>query len=618
MSAHESLDEKETDGSRPVHMLGKESDVEGSPAADVEQDDGVTRIEALYLVFSKGWKLWMLYGSLAILAFVYALSNSTTSTYQIYAASSFASHPLIGTIATVVGIMYAVAPPFIAKVADLSSRPAAMTLSVIFYCIGYIVVAASKTIGAVAGGQVIYTIGNSGISFINGLILADITSLQWRGFIQGLNSTPFILTAFLAGNITTGISANTANGWRWGYGMFVIIVPACIAPIVLVLFWADWKAKKIGALSVASSSYARRKLAGKEEHRSVAQTVLHYARIIDAFGLLLLGTAFALVLLPFTLYTEAKDHWKNPSLIAMFVVGGVLLIAFGFWELKVASHPIMPRRVINKTLICCLVIDFIYFLSGNITLTYFSSYVYVVKDWSLTNYTYFTNIVTVGLCVFGVLAGTLQRITHRYKYIQFSGLCIMLIGQGLMYLSVHGNKSDAVLVMSQILTSLGGAFSGIASTVATQASVPHQDMALAIALLQLWTNLGGGIGSAVSAAIWNAKLPANLEKRLGGTLNSTQLSEIYGSILVARVAEPRAEVIQAYDETASTLFLVSLILSFVSLIAGALTSNFYLGTTHNAIEDKVITLRDASETDEEVIRRKAAEIEARVKEAPAT
>jgi hypothetical protein len=110
--------------------------------------------------------------------------------------------------------------------------------------------------------------------------------------------------------------------------MFIIIVPACIVPIVVVLFWADWKAKKIGgsfsyiamlrtcksvlpALSLASSSYARRKLAAAEQDRSLVQTVLHYTGIIDAFGLLLLGVAFSLILLPFTLYTGAENGWKN-------------------------------------------------------------------------------------------------------------------------------------------------------------------------------------------------------------------------------------------------------------------------------------------------------------------
>jgi len=62
--------------------------------------------------------------------------------------------------------------------------------------------------------------------------------------------------------------------------------------------------------------------------------------------------------------------------------------------------------------------------------------------------------------------------------------------------------SDVTLVWTQILISLGGAFSVVGSRVATQASVPHQDMATVIALLALWTKIGGAIGSAVATAIW--------------------------------------------------------------------------------------------------------------------
>ncbi|KAK7033011.1 hypothetical protein R3P38DRAFT_3313100 [Favolaschia claudopus] len=594
---HSSTDEKQEHVPQDVTpTLAK--DVENAPV--VEQDDGVSRIEALYLVFSKGWKLWMLYGSLALISFVYALSQSTTYTYEAYAASSFQSHALIGTIGVVVAIIGGVAKPFIAKTSDLSSRPLALAMSVFFYAIGYIIVAASTTIGAVAGGQVIYTIGNTGIDLVLGIIIADITSLQWRGFMQGLFSLPFIITAFVAGKIASGISANTLNGWRWGYGMFVILVPISIAPALVVLFWGDRKAKKVGALSLASSSYVRRKqITGEQVDRSLLQLAIYYWRLIDAFGLLLLGTGFTLILLPFTLYTTADHGWNNPSLIAMFVVGGILLIAFGGWEFKGASHPIMPRRVLNKTFLCCVAIDFLYYLSGYVTLTYFSSYVYVVKDWSLENYTYFNNMsvqlvsaLTVGLCLFGFLAGVIQRITHRYKYLQLTGLCIRLIGQGLIFLSANGNKSDAVLVMSQILTSLGGSFSVIGSQVANQAS----DMALAISLLSLWTSVGGGIGSAIAAAIWNAKLPANLNKYLGDQLNSTEIAEIFGSILVAREAQPRDLIIKAYDDTAYQLFLPALVLSALPLVAGCLTTNFYLGTGHNAIETKEVRLRGRDET----------------------
>jgi len=104
-------------------------------------------------------------------------------------------------------------------------------------------------------------------------------------------------------------------------------------------------------------------------------------------------------------------------MIAMLVVGGVLLVFFVIYEMKWAEHPLMPLRVLNRTFLCCVIIDVFYFISGNLRSTFFSSWVYVIKDWSTQNWVFFNNTTTVGLCVFGLLAGAIQRATHRYKVI---------------------------------------------------------------------------------------------------------------------------------------------------------------------------------------------------------
>lgn len=95
----------------------------------------------------------------------------------------------------------------------------------------------------------------------------------------------------------------------------------------------------------------------------------------------------------------------------------------------------MPRSVFNNTFNCAVIVDTIYILAGGLRSTYFSSFVYTVKDWSLQNWTYFNNTLTLTLCVFGVIAGIIQRITHRYKHLQSFGLCVKIIGMGLLVIN---------------------------------------------------------------------------------------------------------------------------------------------------------------------------------------
>lgn len=83
----------------------------------------------------------------------------------------------------------------------------------------------------------------------------------------------------------------------------------------------------------------------------------------------------------------------------MYVIGAVLWIVFIGYEWKFAKYPIMPKRVLNRSLICSCIIDFVrpstpphrysaddqfYFLSYYVAGTYWLSWVYVVKDWSVS------------------------------------------------------------------------------------------------------------------------------------------------------------------------------------------------------------------------------------------
>ena len=68
-------------------------------------------------------------------------------------------------------------------------------------------------------------------------------------------------------------------------------------------------------------------------------------------------------------------------------------------------------------------------------------------------------------------------------------------------------------------------------------------MAIAIAILGLWTAIGGGVGSAIAGAVWTQRLPFFLAQNLGSFYSAAELAEIYGDIAVARAAEPRDIVI---------------------------------------------------------------------------
>ncbi|KAG8707245.1 hypothetical protein FRC08_000619, partial [Ceratobasidium sp. 394] len=373
---------------------------------------------------------------------------------------------------------------------------------------------------------------------------------------------------------------------------FAIIVPAIMTPAIVTLFAADRRAKKAGELSFGASLNERRRVEGVKGVAAPRQPLWVQAKDIalkmDLFGLVLIGFIFGLILFPISLAKTVNRGWANPSIIAMIVVGVVLIPVFIIWERFFAPVAIMPRRIItNRAFLCAVGIDFFYNFSGFLRSLYLSSFVWVVKDWNTRQWVYFNNTMSITLCVFGLVAGLVLRYTGRYKFLQISGLCIRIVGLGLMVAANGAIAPTVQLVWTQILIGIGGAFSVVGSRVGSQASVPHEDLASVIALLSLWSSLGTSVGSATATAIWTSNMPDNLVKYLPGVPEAT-IKKLYGSIKSARDAGPaiRAGVIQAYSVTTRPMFIGALGLSFISLILAFFMPNFFLGNTHNAVDGK--------------------------------
>lgn len=133
--------------------------------------------------------------------------------------------------------------------------------------------------------------------------------------------------------------------------------------------------------------------------------------------------------------------------------------------------------------------------------TYQYSFITVVKvGWSPRILNYFVQTQTIALCVFGLLAGIIMAWTKRLKFLLVAGLCIRLIGVGLMIKSKGALGSDALLVFGQVLQGVGGGFAAVVSQVAAQARVSHVDVAVVTALVLLITEVGNSVGSAIATA----------------------------------------------------------------------------------------------------------------------
>ncbi|GAA5842803.1 hypothetical protein JCM11251_001494 [Rhodosporidiobolus azoricus] len=583
--------------------------LQNSNAGPSFKSRGVIGVEAIARAArdSKSGKkmLWSIALLIYILTWISAMARSVTASFRVFATSDFQQHSSgLATLSIATSIISSVCLPFLAKASDVFSRPAIYGGCLVAQVVGYIIVMFSPTLAAYVVGNVFTTIGSAGFTLITGILIADLTPLKWRGMAQAAINTPFIVTVWYTSEIVAALSEESK--WRWGYGMFAIIFGVVWTPAIILLVWLEKRAVNAGLINISVSrkgvddTSAAAAEIQPEEKLPLFRRIFRTLDELDTIGLLLQGFGWALLLLPFSLRTTAKGGWKNPSLIAMLAVGSILLLTFPVYERFVAKYPSAPSRIFkNRTFITACVINFFYMISSYMQILYLPSYVYIVTDLNIQHWNYFNNVLNMGLCGGAVFVGLILRYTHRYKGPQIAGIAVRIIGYGLL-VDKNGVHDLARLVMSQLLAGIGSAFSSIGSQVGSQASVPHQDVALTIALLTLWSSVGASVGNAIAAQHWGKYMPTNLREFIPvSAANDTEIQQFFLSITTIKAYPYDSPVRQgatlAYEKTMYPLYCAALGLGFIPFIAACCQSNFHLGDSQNAYDLKDTTGRIVEE-----------------------
>ena len=276
---------------------------------------------------------------------VLSLDRLTTYSYQTIATNSFASHSSLATVNVVRSVVAAVAAIPFAVVADLFGRYQAFTIALLFYTAGHIVMSASMDVPTYLGGVVLYELGANALVCLQNTVLADMTSSRNRLFFQMVPQMPFLVFSFISSDIYSAILPR----WRLGIGLFAILGPVSLFPVVYILHTAQ-KGHKSPAIT-STMSLRRANLQQKSSRLPHALLcVQHLWSLADLFGLLLLASSLTLLLVPLTLAASAPHTWESPKILGMISAGGVLGALFLYWEAKKAANPILARILLrNRT-----------------------------------------------------------------------------------------------------------------------------------------------------------------------------------------------------------------------------------------------------------------------------
>ncbi|KAI9730867.1 MAG: hypothetical protein M1834_005585 [Cirrosporium novae-zelandiae] len=525
---------------------------------------GVANVEAVQAVWGKRGK-YVLVAGLGMMMFIFELDNSTVYNYQNYATSSFNQLALLSTLSTATTIIQAVIKPTIAKVSDVIGRAETYMFAVSCYVLSYILCASSKTINCYAAGVVFYAVGQSSLNLLHDVIIGDVSSMRWRALAIGIAYTPYLLTpwiaAFIVDSVVNGI------GWRWGIGMFAIIMPFGASFIVGTLLHFQHRAKKLG-LTVKKK-----------------MTIYDFCSRIDLGGIILLTGGFGMLFLPMTLAATSTNRWRTPWIIALLILGALFLIALVVYEKYIAKNPVVPTRYFrNLTIVLCCSIGAFDTVGFSDTHTYLYAWSVVAHDFSARNATFLAYTNGVTQCLSGIIGGAIVLKTRRPKWVLVAGVIIRFIGYGVMIRLRGQDNSTAELFVVQLIQGIGSGFIETLIVTSAQVVVPHAELAQVTSLVLLCTFLGSAVGTSIAGAIYTNTFREALRKHMAPGTSEATINSLFQSItgiLPAWGSSQRIAANAAYSDVMRYISISALALSVPMLPLVWFLPNLRLRDDHN-------------------------------------
>ncbi|KAJ3522901.1 hypothetical protein NM208_g12670 [Fusarium decemcellulare] len=483
---------------------------------DPNAQAGVQNMQAITSVWTRP-ALITAYISIWIIYFVDSMQQANSTALKPYVTSAFQSHSLTPTTDIMSSIIGGVFKLTLAKILDVFGRPQGYFLSLCLLTLGLVMMAGCNGVETYAAAQVFYWVGYNGLDYSLTIFIADTSALKNRALMLAYASSPYIITTWITGYMTTDFL--NGPGFRWGYGVFCIITPAVTLPLFGLFMHYYYKAKHMGLLPERGGN------------RTWWQSIYHYGREFDAIGLLLITAGISLFLLPFNIYSYQKEQWKAPIIICFFIFGGILIIAFAIWEKFFAPVKFLPYHLLtDRTVLGSCVLAGSVFVSFYCWDAYFTSFLQVVNGLTVVEQTWVSSIYTTGSCLWSIPVGLYIRRFGRFKWLcLFFGVGFTILGVGLMLKFRTIDTDVGYIVMCQIFIAFAGGTIVISEQTAAMAAVEHQFIAVVLAIQYMFANIGGGIGLSIAAAIWQGVFPKELAKRLPESALAN-LTTIYESL----------------------------------------------------------------------------------------
>ncbi|ANE43838.1 MDR family MFS transporter [Deinococcus puniceus] len=415
--------------------------------------------------------------------FLSALDQTIVSTAMPKIAQDLNGFSLYSWVTTAYLLTNTALVPIYGKLSDLYGRKPILMIGIVIFLIGSALcgLAGEPFFGNLFGGGMMQLVvfrglqgvGAAALGAVAFAIIADLFEPIDRPRYQGLFGAVFGLSSVI-GPLLGGFLTDQVN-WRW---VFYVNLP--IGLIALAFIYSKMP-------RLASGLQAK----------------------VDWLGAFLILVFTIPLLLALTWGADGNFAWTSPTILGLFALSTVSLIAFLFVESRHES-PILPLSLFkNPTFAWGALARFMIGAGFLGAILFLSLYLVQVQGVSATAAGTATIPLTVGLIIGAIGSGQLASRVGRYKFLMLIGL--MTSALGFFFLStLNADSSYGSVITRMVLLGLGLGPALPLYTTAVQLAVKPWEIGVATSAGQFFQQMGSTIGTAIFGAVLTAGLTSNL------------------------------------------------------------------------------------------------------------
>lgn len=280
--------------------------------------------------------------------------------------------------------------------------------------------------------------------------------------------------------------------------------------------------------------------------------------------------------------------WDSAKVIALLVVGGLMIFAFVYSEVRVAKYPLIPMDLFKKrTNIAAFVVVFSHGFVFIAAEYYFPLFLQSVLELTPLKSGFMLLPFIVTGAIAGVICGIIMHRTGCFREIIWVGTVLLCLGFGLFI------SFDAYTTIARTVGFLmiGGVGSGVlfeAPLIAIQSQVAQEHVATATSTLSFIRNMALTISVVIGGTIFQNSMDDRQSFLAAAGLPPDILAQLTGERAMANVMLPSTlqdkgwelAAKQAFSYATRNMWIAYAVFAFLGVLASGFVEAAHLGSEH--------------------------------------